>query len=303
VTPVQNAYTLEEQTVTPGRGFNSGKIALIEVEGMLLNMKTGGMLQPTENDLSRFTQELDLAAKDDDVKAVVLRVNSPGGTVTASDVMYESLKRFKAQTHKPVVASLQDVAASGAYYVSCASDKIVASPTSVVGSIGVIFNTFNISGTLDKIGAKSEAIKSGPLKDMGSPFKDLDPQARAVMQGMVDEYYARFVQIVTSNRPIAKDPDTVKMVTDGRVFSGTKAAELGLVDRTGLLDDAIDEAKSMAKAPGAKVVMYRRPYGYSGSIYAQSAVPQPQANVMQLKIPGLNDRLPSGFYYVWEPGL
>jgi protease-4 len=303
ITPVQNAYTLEEQTVVPGHGFHSGKIALIGVEGMLLNMKTGGMLQPTENDLSRFTQELDLAAKDDDVKAVVLRVNSPGGTVTASDVMYESLKRFKAQTHKPVVASLQDVAASGAYYVSCASDKIVASPTSVVGSIGVIFNTFNISGTLDKIGAKSEAIKSGPLKDMGSPFKDLDPQARAVMQGMVDEYYARFVQIVTSNRPISKNTDTVKMVTDGRVFSGTKAAELGLVDRTGLLDDAIDEAKSMAKVPGAKVVMYRRPYGYSGSIYAQSAVPQPQANVMQLKIPGLNDRLPSGFYYLWEPGL
>jgi protease-4 len=303
ITPVQNAYTLEEQTVIPGRGFHPGKIALIEVEGMLLNMRTGGFMQPTENDLSRFTQELDLAAKDDDVKAVVLRVNSPGGTVTAADIMYESLKRFKAQTHKPVVASFQDVAASGAYYVSCASDKIVASPTSVVGSIGVIFNTFNIAGTLDKIGAKSEAIKSGPLKDMGSPFKDLDPQARAVMQGMVDEYYARFVQIVTSNRPVAKDTDTVKMLTDGRVFSGTKAAELGLVDRTGLLDDAIDEAKSMAKASGAKVVMYRRPYGYSGSIYAQNAVPQPQASVMQLKIPGLNDRLPSGFYYLWEPGL
>src|SRR3954462_225244 len=114
VTPVQNAYTLEEQTVTEGRGFGSGKVALIEVEGMRMNMKTGGFMQPPENELSRFTQELELAAKDPAVKAVVLRVNSPGGTVTASDVMYQQIKRFKAQTHKPVVASLQDVAASGA---------------------------------------------------------------------------------------------------------------------------------------------------------------------------------------------
>jgi protease-4 len=302
VTPVQNAYRLEEQTVAAGRGFGSGKVAIIEVEGMILNMKTGGFMQPTENQLSRFIQEMELAANDPDVKAVVLRVNSPGGTVTASDVMYESVQRFKSQTHKPVVASLQDVAASGAYYVSCASDRIVAHPTSVVGSIGVIFNTFNVSGTLEKIGAKSEAIKSGPLKDMGSPFKDLDPQARAVMQGMVDEYYKRFVTIVTANRPI-KDSETVKTITDGRVFSGARAAELGLVDRTGLLDDAVDEARKLAKAPGAKVVMYRRPYGYTGSIYAQSPIPQPQANVMELKIPGVNDRLPSGFYYLWEPGL
>ena len=302
ITPVENTYRLEEQTVAAGHGFNAGKIAIIEVEGMILNMKTGGFMQPTENELSRFTQELEMAAMDRDVKAVVLRVNSPGGTVTASDIMYQSVQRFRAQTKKPVVASLQDVAASGAYYVACGSDKIVAHPTSIVGSIGVIFNTFNVSGTLDKIGAKSEAIKSGPLKDMGSPFKDLDPQARAVMQGMVDEYYKRFVQIVTSNRTI-KDTDTVKMITDGRVFSGAQAAELGLVDRTGLLEDAIEDARSMGKAPGAKVVIYRRPYGYTGSIYAQSAVPQPQANVLQLKIPGISDRLPSGFYYLWEPGL
>jgi protease-4 len=171
----------------------------------------------------------------------------------------------------------------------------------VVGSIGVIFNMFTLAGTMEKIGAKSEAIKSGPLKDMGSPFRDLDPQARAVMQGIVDEYYARFVGVVTSNRPI-KDTDTRKLVTDGRVFSGVRAVELGLADRTGLLDDAIDEAKRMGHAENAKVVIYRRPYGYSGSIYAQQSVPQPQASIMELKIPGVNDRLPSGFYYLWEPG-
>jgi protease-4 len=300
ITPVQNTSSLEEQTVRDGQGFASGKVAIIEVEGMLLNMKAGGMLQPTENEVSRFTQEMEKAANDPAVKAVVLRVNSPGGTVTASDIMYETVRRFKEKTKKPVVAALQDVAASGAYYVSCAADKIVAHPTAVVGSIGVIFNTFNVAGTLDKIGAKSEAIKSGPLKDMGSPFKELDPQARAVMQGMVDEYYQRFVSVVTTNRP-ARDSETMKITTDGRVFSGMRAVELGLADRTGLLDDAIDEAKKMGNASNAKVVIYRRPYGFSGSIYAQSPTPQPQASVLELKVPGLSDRLPSGFYYLWQP--
>lgn len=300
ITPVQNTSALEEETVADGQGFGAPKIAIVEVEGMLMNMKSGGMLQPTDNKVSLFTQEMEKAAKDPSVKAVVLRVNSPGGTVTASDIMYQTVKRFKEQTKKPVVASLQDVAASGAYYVSCAADRIVAHPTSVVGSIGVIFNTFNVAGTLDKIGAKTEAIKSGPLKDMGSPFKDLDPQARAVMQAMVDEYYQRFVGVVTSNRP-ARDSDTMKTTTDGRVFSGAKAVEVGLVDRTGLLNDAIDEAKHLANAPNAKVIIYRRPYGFSGSIYAQNATPQPQANVLELKVPGLSDRLPSGFYYLWEP--
>jgi len=300
VTPVQNTSTLEEQTVSPGSGFGQPKIVIIEVEGMISNLKTGGFMQPTENHVSRFTQEMEKAAADPAVKAVVLRVNSPGGTVTASDIMYETVQRFKQKTHKPVVASLQDLAASGAYYVSCSADKIVAHPTSVVGSIGVIFNTFNFEGTMAKIGAKSDAIKSGPLKDMGSPFRELDPQSRAVMQAMVDEYYKRFVSVVTTNRPI-KGEDTVKLVTDGRVFSGTRAVELGLADRTGLLDDAIDEAKKLAYAQNAKVVIYRRPYGYSGSIYAQSDVPQPTANITELKIPGLHDPLPSGFYYVWMP--
>jgi protease-4 len=301
ITPVQNPQRLEEQTVTPGVGFGAPKIALIEVEGMLSNLKAGGLLSlgaPGENPVSKFTQELDRAAKDPAVKAVVLRVNSPGGTVTASDIMYQTVVHFKQETHKPVVASLQDLAASGAYYVSCGADRIVAHPTSVVGSIGVIFNTFNVAGTMEKIGAKSEAIKSGPMKDMASPFREIDPASRAVMQGMVDEFYGRFVSVVTSNRHINVEDKTL---TDGRVFSGARAVELGLADQTGLLDDAIEQAKQMSKSPGAKVVVYRRSYGQSGSIYADANTPTPQASITELKIPGLHDPLPSGFYYLWQP--
>ena len=305
VTPVQNTNSLQEITVEKGtRGHD--KIAMIEVEGMLMNAKSGGFLQPTENPLSLFKQQMDVAAKDKDVKAVLLRVNSPGGTVTTSDAMYEIIMRFKKKTRKPVVASMQEVAASGAYYVSLASDRMIAQPTTVVGSIGVIFNTFDFSGTMDKIGAQANAIKSGPLKDMGSPFKHITPEERAVMQGIVDEYYARFLDKLTTHRQLPSSPIR-ETLTDGRVFSGLRAKELGLVDDVGLLDDAIAQARKMADAPGARVIMYKRPFGYRGSIYATADAPLPQAseagargNVTKLELPG-GPWLPTGFYYLWNP--
>lgn len=301
ITPVGNTNKLEESVVEEGKG--SGKVAIIDVEGMLANAKTGGFLQPTENKLSLFVQQLELAAKDDSVKAVVLRVNSPGGTVTCTDTMYEVLKRFKKETHKPVVASTQEVTASGGYYVACAADKIVACPTSVVGSIGVIFMTFDASGTMQKIGLRSEAIKSGPFKDIGSPFRPSTPEERAIMQGIVDEYYARFKRVVADNRPI-KDVATMTLVSDGRVFSGRRAVELGLADKEGLLSDAIDLAREMGHAPKAEVVLYKRPYGYSGSIYATSELPAPQAgspSSLHVDLPAASSLVPTGFYFLWQP--
>jgi protease-4 len=248
------------------------------------------------------------AAADKSVKAVVLRVNSPGGTVTASDLMYEVVNDFRNTSHKPVVAATQEVAASGGYYVACGADQIVAHPTSVVGSIGVIFSTFEIEQMMDKIGVRNEAIKSGPLKDMGSPFKAMRPDEREVMQGMVNDYYARFVEIVKTRRNIT-DPDRVKQVTDGRVFTGTRAVELGLADRAGSLNDALDLARELGKAKGAKAVIFKRPYGYGGSIYAETQMGPPTAEsgagggAMRLELPGYQRVLPGGFYYLWQPGL
>ena len=311
VTPVANSNKLDEQEVSPGRGWSHAKIAVIPVEGLLANARSGGFLQPTENALSLFTQEMEKAQNDSSVKAVVLRVNSPGGTVTASDAMYQLVKRFKARTGKPVVASAQEVAASGAYYVSCAADKIVAQPTSIVGSIGVVFETMQFEGALQKLGVNSEAIKSGSLKDMGSPFRAIKPEERAVMQGMVEEYFTRFVGIVSGNRPVTEQPvadlgkyeeSTYGGTYSGRVFSGERARELGLVDQTGLLEDAIELAKNLSHSADASVVMYSRPYGYGGSIYASNSLPPPRADVMRLELPGASEFLPAGFYYLWNPG-
>jgi len=302
ITPVQNTSDLREVTVRSGRGFGADKIAIIEVEGVLANARTGGLLGSGENSLSLFTQELERAEKDASVKAVVLRVNSPGGTVTTSDTMYEQVVKFRQKTGKPVVASAQEIMASGAYYVSCGADRIVVQPTSLVGSIGVIFTTFEIDGGLRMLGIRSNTIKSGELKDMGSPLHPMSDKERAVMQGLVDEYFARFKGVVTSTRKVT-DPAKIATATDGRVFSGTTAVELGLADQTGTLDDAIDLAKQLSRADRAKVILYKRPFGYSGSIYAHGDAPQPEAKSGMIEnISGASQLLlPNGFYYLWRP--
>jgi len=309
VTPVQTTNGLTEEVVQEGKGLIPPKIAIIGVEGMLVDVRTGGLLQPGEHPLSLFVEELKAAENDDAVKAVVLRVNSPGGTVTTSDTMYELVQRFKSKTHKPVVVAAQEMCASGAYYLSCAADKIVVHPTCLVGSIGVIFQNFDVADTMAMLGIRAQAIHSGTLKDMGSPFRHATVQERQIMQDMVNEYFARFEKIVSAHRPIAETapsptttmPSTYAGVYSGRVFTGEKAVELGMADKTGLLEDAIDLARELAKTPDAKAVLYHRPYGSGGSVYAGDSIQPSKANVIQLNLPESRAFLPCGFYYLWDP--
>lgn len=301
ITPVANTEKLEEINADPDAGWSATKIAIVELEGMLINARSGGFLQPSENKLSLFQQEMNRAARDPAVKAVVLRINSPGGTVTCSDNMYEIVKAFRASTKKPVIASAQEVCASGGYYIACGADRIVANPTSVVGSVGVIMTTLDLSGVMGKVGIRAESITSGPLKDMGSPFKPLANDARAVMQGMIDDYYSRFVGVVKQNRVDLTNPGDINQATDGRVFSGEQAYKLKLVDQLGTLDDALALARQMSKSPDARAVLYRRPFGYGGSIYASQPGPVPQTNVLRLELPESELFAPRGFYYMWQP--
>ena len=300
ITPVANKNTLIEEEVQPATAWTTAKIAIIPVDGLIANAREPGLLQPGENAVSLLTQQFQRAERDGSVKAVVLRLNSPGGTVTASDTMYDLIQRFRKRTGKPVIASVQEVSASGAFYVSCAADQIVAQPTSLVGSIGVIFTTFDIVGTMDKIGARSYTIKSGQLKDMGSLFKAMTPEEHKVIQDLINEYFARFRGIVQSNRKLTDEQTAA--VTDGRVFSGEQALALKLIDKLGTLEDAIDLARSKANARGAKAVLYLRPFGYGGSIYAQNQLPPPEAKgTTTLNIPSFHELTPPGFYYLWQP--
>lgn len=296
ITPVSNTNALNEETLEPGQGLFPDKILVVNLSGTLQNNLSSGFLQASENPVSLFTQQLDLAANDSSIKAVLLRVNSPGGTVAASETLYQEILRFKSKTHKPVITYGQDLLASGAYYAACASDKIVAQPTSIVGSVGVIFHSVEISGAMSLVGVKDNTIKSGPMKDMASMFKPITPEEKAIMQDMVDDYFARFKGIVENARNLHNDK--LAAVTDGRVFTGDKAVALGLIDQTGSLHDALNLAKSLANSPNAKVVTYKRPYGYSGSVYAQSPNPQqPQINLHLLP----ESTLQPGFFYIWNP--
>ena len=299
VTPVANTTKIEEIKVQDGKTAFADKVALIEVEGMLVNARTGGFLQAQENKLSLFTQQMEAAEKDPKVKAVVLRVNSPGGTVTCSDTMYQIVKKFRQTSHKPVIASGQEVMASGAYYLATGCDDIVVQPTTVVGSVGVIFELFQVDQGLAKLGVSTTTIKSAAHKDIGSPFRPMAVDEKQILQSTVDEYYKRFLGVVQAKCNIT-DPEKLAMATDGRVFSGCEALNIGLVDKVGLLSDAIDLAKEKANSPGAAVVMYKRPYGYSGSIYADTSIaPAQSSSAIQLQVPD-SMFLPKGFYYLWK---
>lgn len=303
ITPVPADRELEETTLIDEGGWSPGKIVLVDVDGLIMNAEKFSLIGEGENPVSVFTEKLDKAAEDPSVKGLLLRINSPGGGVTASDVMYTELLRFKEKTkgQRPVVAMMMDVAASGGYYLACGTDEIVAHPTTVTGSIGVIMYTVNLSGTMNKIGIEAEAIKSGRMKDAGSPFKKLSAEERAMFQSIIDEFFDRFVKVVVAGRP-ELDEAQVRGVADGRVYTAEQALELKLVDRIGTLRDAIACVKTRTGEKKVKVVTYQRPLEYTPNVYARQPSGPPQMNLINVQLP--DSWLPPTpqFMYLWAPG-
>ena len=169
-------------------GTGAAKILMIDLSGVISSRDQESSLGEKPNMVAEIKEELSRAAEDDKVKAVVLRINSPGGTVAASDILYHEVKAFKEKRKIPVVASIMDVGASGGYYVAAAADRIIAHPASVTGSVGVIMLTVNAQGLLEKIGVQTTAVTSGPRKDMGSPFRPMTPEERAIFQSVIDSF-------------------------------------------------------------------------------------------------------------------
>jgi protease-4 len=289
-----------EEEVVEGRG--RAKVLLVDVAGLITDepSKRAFGLVEEESTLGAVHAALAKAADDSRIRAIVLRIDSPGGGVTASDEIFAEIVRFKHEQGIPVVASLGDLAASGGYYVACAADRIVAHPTTVTGSIGVILANVDLAGLLEKLGIRDETYKAGAHKDLLSPLRPPTPEERRIVQRVLDALHARFVAVVRESRPHLATARLAEL-TDGRIFDAAQALEAGLVDEIGDLHQAIAEARRVAGVEEARVVRYHRPGGQRRDLYARGGAP---VEVSLLPARWFAD-LPRGprFLYLWAPGL
>ena len=304
ITPVSAGRQLREHILSRESVWTDRRIAIIDLDGVLSNQRPNPLLGGIgDNPVSVFKEKLDKAAKDKRVKAVVLRINSSGGGVTASDLMYREVLSFREKSEKPVIACLLDVAASGGYYVACAADRILAHPTTVTGSIGVIMILPEISGTMQKLGIRTNVFKSGDMKDAGSPFRELNEADARVFRKIIDQMYERFIEVAARSRKELAD-ERLRELADGRVYYAAAARECGLIDEIGTLQDAIATAKEAAGIADKKVIIvqYARPLEYRPNIYARSGQPSAQLNLLNIDLPDwLRGRSPQ-FMYLWAPG-
>ncbi len=291
------------ETLVEGSITAHEKILHVPVHGLLIE---GASSPWGGSDPVRSTLEaLRLAEEDTAVKGVVLDIDSPGGGISDCDRIHHRIQAFrKARPGVPIVVSMRDLAASGGYYIAAPADWILAQRSTVTGSIGVIMQLANVEKLAEQVGVRMETVKSAPAKDAGSPFRTLTEEERKRFQGMIDTMYGQFLEVVLEGRKgRGLTEEALRPLADGGVMIAEKALEGKLVDGIGFLDDAFEEARKRAKAPGAKVVRYERPAGLWDLVGVRAAAPA---------VPGLAalDRLASRLadgsarmMYLWAPGF
>tara|TARA_B100000949_G_scaffold206454_1_gene197178 strand:+ start:347 stop:1315 length:969 start_codon:yes stop_codon:yes gene_type:complete len=289
--------SLEEVVVEEGSGDE--KILLIDIDGPISNRpkKTLVGFQSETGMVDRIREILKKAENDKKIKGILLRINSPGGTVTSSDIIYHEIKSFKERYNVKVYVSVVDVAASGGYYIAMAGDSIMAHPTSLVGSIGVLALKINLEGLMGKVGVEWEVVKSSEKKDFMSPFRPLTKEERTLFQETIDSYYNRFVDVVVLNRS-RLDARAVKILADGRVYNARQALEKYLVDSIGYLEDIVKLAKKELNQPGLKVVTYGRPREYKSNYYS-SMGSVPKINLINLDMGFDWNQISPQFLFLW----
>ncbi|WP_390179958.1 S49 family peptidase [Rhodopirellula bahusiensis] len=314
---------IEIGTASPG---SDSRIAIVDLDGLLIDQNLSGFGSMGENPVSLFREKMRWIESDPTISAVVLRINSPGGGVTASDMLAHQLQHLKAKRGIPIVACLMTTGTGGAYYLATHTDAIVAHPTSVVGGIGVILNNYNMEDTLGQFNIVSLPIKAGEKIDVGSPERMMQREERDLLQSMADEFHHRFIEQVRSSRgsrlvvtSSAEDIDTDKpdgeadedeaaeidpsdlIPFDGRVVSGVRAQTMGLVDQTGYLDDAVALAGSMAGLSSSpSLVLLRRDNDRAMSEF--DVTPNvPMTSILPIQLPGLDRSAMPTFLYLWQP--
>jgi protease-4 len=289
---------LQEQVV---EGDGPKKILIVDIEGFISEKGASGLLQEKPSTVVLVKEALQKAAGDRDIAGVILRINSPGGTVAASDIIYHEVATYRTKTKVPVYAVITGIGASGGYYVAAAADEISAHPTAVTGSIGVLVMKFQVTGLMEKIGVSEQTVKSGAMKDIMSPFRPGTPEEEKLIQGIIDGMYRRFVDVALARPGNRLSREELLVAADGRIYTANQALKAGLIDRIAYLDETIAAMKQKMGLDRASVIVYYRPGGYRGTIY--SGPPEgspPVINLLNIDAGNLDMLTSSRFLYLWQ---
>ncbi|NIT52653.1 MAG: signal peptide peptidase SppA [candidate division Zixibacteria bacterium] len=289
---------LKEKTIA---GEGDHKILVVDISGMISNQKAVNTLgvETKLGMVDRVREILKKAEEDDEIRGVLLRINTPGGTVTSSDIIYHEIKAFKRRRHIKVFAMVMDLAASGGYYIAQAADQIIAHPTSLTGSIGVIALKMNLRGLMDKVGVDFEVVKSGDKKDFLSPFRPLTEDERQIFQNTIDTLHERFVATIEEGRKNLSREE-IKKLADGRIYTSRQALDLKLIDHIGYIEDVQSIIKKSLGLPTLRLITYHRTGQYKSNVYSMPATPP----AVQFNLVNLNfiPKTPEpNFMYLWMP--
>lgn len=277
------------------------KILMLDVSGIISTTLNPGLFARESDILSKIYYRLEKASEDKRIKAVILRLDTPGGEATASDILYNEILKFKQKTKIPVVGLMMGVAASGGYYIASACDTIIAHPSTVTGSIGVISIFPNMEELFSKIGIKMNVIKSGEMKDSGSAFRELTEEEKKIFQDVIDEFYQRFLEVVYQKRKDSLSFEELRKLADGRIYTAGQALKLKLIDEIGYFDTALEKTLSLASLKEASVVAYTYYPTRKTNIYATNL--EKPSVLERTRIEDLLPSLKSGFYYLWLPQI
>ena len=300
--PVYPSLQPFEERVLGGTGEK--KILLLDISGVISEKKESTQLGLTQKTslIDRLKEELQKAEGDSAIVGVIIRINSPGGSVSATDIIHHELMTFKEERNVRIVACLTGVATSGAYYIASAADEIIAHPTAITGGIGVIAMKFTIEKLLAKIGIEKETIKSADKKDLWSPFRPSTPEEKRIMQRIIDTFHERFVHAVYEGRRPQLTREEIERLADGRIFTADQALAARLVDRVGYVDDAIEAMKASLRLQDARVITYHRPGTYKGTIYSGLPEASPrEINLIAINTSELDPLAGIRFMYLWRP--
>jgi len=273
--------------------FGDGELVVVRIplEGLITRERGGGLFFPGVDRVQLVLHQIRAAENDERVRAILLEVNSPGGGVTASDEIHNALSRFRASApDRRILVFARDVAASGAYYAAMAGDWMIAEPTSIIGSIGVMIQTVNWRELSERIGVRDTTIRSGEAKDILNPFRDVSEQETRILQHLVDSMHQRFLRVVREGR--ALEEDALSRIADGRVMTAEDALTAGLIDEVGYWDDAVDRMAELLGVPAVRIIRYERRPDFSAWLMG-ARNPLHLETVLELDRPRL--------LYLWRP--